>query len=296
MPWIGAKEYQDLVERVRHLCVAAGDLDPDGTEEAVPDQYLDRIDRLVRANDGVREWLVTYDGDTVVQPTPAEAAPRLTESMRQLGEGLARIGHAYQQGQQAYRDESVRLAVQGSTGDETRETVSEATRARDLAYTERARLVAVLAAVWDSWWAPDPKTPDYRVVYVKSPAGQLSWHIHQDDWHLFEHVAPARHARPTWDGHSTEEKNARLAALTQMGDLPTRAVRYPSTVASVKLFGQFSCDEGGWFVLSRDEDGYKLLRADEVSGAANPSTTFWLDRGQTATHVRLTRYRDQPGR
>lgn len=81
-------------------------------------------------------------------------------------------------------------------------------------YRERAHLVAYLAAVYPSVLAVggDPVWPDYTVVYVTSPQGQLSWHIHKSDLDLFRHV-PAGPAE--WDGHDTDEKYRRLDAVTR---------------------------------------------------------------------------------
>lgn len=83
----------------------------------------------------------------------------------------------------------------------------------DSVYRERAHLVAHLAAIYPSVIGyNDPSEPDWAVVYVKSPEGQLSWHVSPDDMDLFGHVQ--RGDVITWDGHSTEEKYARLDRLT----------------------------------------------------------------------------------
>lgn len=42
----------------------------------------------------------------------------------------------------------------------------------------------------------DPKEPDWPVVFIELPTGQVSWHM-------------PPHARE-WDGHTTEEKYARI--------------------------------------------------------------------------------------
>lgn len=50
---------------------------------------------------------------------------------------------------------------------------------------------------WDS--ADDPELDGFRaVVYIELPTGQVSWHMPE-------------HGQP-WDGHSTEEKHARIRA------------------------------------------------------------------------------------
>ena len=85
-------------------------------------------------------------------------------------------------------------------------------KARDGAYFERNQLVALLALVypssqcktaiegWDPVW--------HNCVYIHLPdMGQLSWHYHDSEAQLFEHVP---HVATKWDGHTTEEKYARI--------------------------------------------------------------------------------------
>ncbi|MFD0883862.1 hypothetical protein ACFQ08_04730 [Streptosporangium algeriense] len=85
-------------------------------------------------------------------------------------------------------------------------------------YRERAALVAYLAAVYPSAIVPnaDPDEPNWPVIYVTTPQGQLSWHLSTADLDLFPHV-PVLDAdqSPAWDGHTTAEKYERLAALTR---------------------------------------------------------------------------------
>ena len=78
-------------------------------------------------------------------------------------------------------------------------------------YTERAQLVALLAALYPSSWEyTDPQAEGWPVVYVELPTGQASWHISPDDWPLFSHVP--RNPAAQWDGHTTEQKYARIQA------------------------------------------------------------------------------------
>jgi hypothetical protein len=77
---------------------------------------------------------------------------------------------------------------------------------------ERAHLVAFLAAAHLSTIGQDPEQPDWAVVYIDTPAGQLSWHIAPGDMDLFGHVE--LDSETVWDGHSTEVKYERLRKLT----------------------------------------------------------------------------------
>jgi hypothetical protein len=84
-------------------------------------------------------------------------------------------------------------------------------------YRERAHLVAHLAAVYPSVivFDGDPGAPGWALIYVDSPAGQLSWHLSGDDLDLFPHVERAATDAVAWDGHSTEVKYRRLDNLTR---------------------------------------------------------------------------------
>ena len=87
-------------------------------------------------------------------------------------------------------------------------------RLSDEAYTERNKLVAALAHMFPSGlkrtdipgWEPEW----HGCVYIDLPTGQVSWHYHDDDAGLF--VGLPQYAGE-WDGHDTEEKYRRLAAL-----------------------------------------------------------------------------------
>ena len=47
----------------------------------------------------------------------------------------------------------------------------------------------------------DPSEPDWPVVYIELPTGQVSWHM---PCHKYE-----------WDGHSTEEKYERIRSFCE---------------------------------------------------------------------------------
>lgn len=86
---------------------------------------------------------------------------------------------------------------------------------KDQAYAERNRLVAALSKLFpaslekhegENW------EDDWRwVVYIDLPTGQASWHIHDSELELFQHLE--RNMGRKWDGHSTEEKYKRLEQL-----------------------------------------------------------------------------------
>lgn len=82
------------------------------------------------------------------------------------------------------------------------------------AYTERNRLVALIASLfpsgikktaipgWDEAW--------HGCVYIDLPNGQASWHYHDSEAYLFAHLPPYQ---GKWDGHTTDEKYDRIARL-----------------------------------------------------------------------------------
>ncbi|MFE2021328.1 hypothetical protein ACFW9O_25100 [Streptomyces sp. NPDC059499] len=93
---------------------------------------------------------------------------------------------------------------------------------RDGVYRERAHLVALLAALHPSHIGhTDPDTPDWAVVIVETPAGQMSWHIAPRDMDLFTHVQPTNRVSPGWDGHTTDEKYERVRQLIASTEQPS---------------------------------------------------------------------------
>lgn len=79
-------------------------------------------------------------------------------------------------------------------------------------YRERARLVAFLTSIYSCYIGyTDPDEPEWAVVMVYTPAGQMSWHIAAEDMDLFD--GRACDGVGDWDGHTTEEKYQRLEQL-----------------------------------------------------------------------------------
>lgn len=87
----------------------------------------------------------------------------------------------------------------------------DSTSPLDAAYRERAQLVAHLARTNEAHWAIDPAEPDWPVICIHSAAGQMCWHVGASDVELFPVDLPS--GTSDWDGHTTEEKYARLAKL-----------------------------------------------------------------------------------
>ena len=86
---------------------------------------------------------------------------------------------------------------------------------------ERNQVVAALARLypsglkrtaiegwWDGW---------HGCVHIDLPTGQVSWHYHDSQAFLFDGL-PSYAGE--WDGHDTEEKYRRLAALNPIKTSP----------------------------------------------------------------------------
>lgn len=87
----------------------------------------------------------------------------------------------------------------------------------DTLYRERAHLAALLSAMYESEWTEDPENGEpWKILYVYTPTGQVSWHIAGVDWDLFPHVPKSDYpASGLWDQHSTDEKYERIRLLTE---------------------------------------------------------------------------------
>lgn len=84
-------------------------------------------------------------------------------------------------------------------------------RRLDGVYAERTLLILALCALFPSGTKKAPVRGMPRefenAVYIDTPAGQMSWHFHEDDDAAFAHLPPYP---GEWDGHSTGEKYRRL--------------------------------------------------------------------------------------
>lgn len=91
---------------------------------------------------------------------------------------------------------------------------------KNAAYSERNKLVALLASLypsgikktaiegWDEAW--------HGCVYIDFPWGQASWHYHVTEAHLFSHLPPYE---GEWDGHTTEQKYEAITRFAKSVDI-----------------------------------------------------------------------------
>ena len=90
--------------------------------------------------------------------------------------------------------------------------------AKNTAYSERQKMVQALTFIFPAHMKrhPDSDTEwenDWRnIVCVHGPAGQMTWHIHDSEAHMFGHLnrKPDHFAACEYDGHTTDEKYRRL--------------------------------------------------------------------------------------
>lgn len=84
----------------------------------------------------------------------------------------------------------------------------------DAVYRDRAVLLALLATEYPSHIGEtDLQTPGWPVLTLETPRGQMCWHIAPGDRDLFRHVRATEERDRAWDGHTPEDKEARLLRL-----------------------------------------------------------------------------------
>ncbi len=84
---------------------------------------------------------------------------------------------------------------------------------KNAVYAERDQLIAALSKLFPSHLAyhEGDWEDDWRnIVCIHLPTGQATWHIHDSELPWFGHLDGGE---AHWDGHSTEEKYQRLAAM-----------------------------------------------------------------------------------
>lgn len=84
----------------------------------------------------------------------------------------------------------------------------------DVVYRERHHVIAHLAAIYPAVMVlnADQDEPDWPVLFLELPTGQVSWHIAPADMDLFRHVPIGT---TQWDGHDVAEKYRRLDEHTK---------------------------------------------------------------------------------
>ena len=89
------------------------------------------------------------------------------------------------------------------------DTLQEAYHDRNLAVMALARLA--MAFGFPAGLHVDPDEPDWPVLMVDLPSGQVSWHLPKT-----EIIGPWPMYDGDWDGHTLEEKQARVARFVEL--------------------------------------------------------------------------------
>ena len=151
----------------------------------------------------------------------------------------------------------------------------ELEKAKNGAYDERNRCVAAMAkmgialgwtcgiGVHDVTNEPDGWDPEWlNIVYIDTPAGQASWHIHDRDLTLFAHLP--RYEKP-WDGHTPLQKYKRLELITTRAwdeldpGIRTEMTPCADEVRTKRFFRAFDGGSTFSFVATGLEHAQKLL-------------------------------------
>lgn len=129
--------------------------------------------------------------------------------------------------------------------DEVKSLIAERVKAitdqKDGAYRERDALVCALSKVFPAHLCRHPEEDrewedDWRwIVCVHLPTGQATWHIHDSERPHFDHLTVSQ---GHWDGHTTEEKYQRLAALATQAEREKAA-----RIEGMEEFYELAC---GW--------------------------------------------------
>lgn len=151
----------------------------------------------------------------------AEAAPAAHDKRSRFADGLGH-GHVRPRpdGVKA-RCGGVRLckkcrAEESALAAEWTAAVAADEAERTALYRGRATLAAHIASMYPaSLGYTDPETPDWPVLMILGPFGQMTWHIAPGDIELFHHVS-TREDFPAWDGHTSEQAYGRLALATAL--------------------------------------------------------------------------------
>lgn len=118
--------------------------------------------------------------------------------------------------QQPLRDDITAALVERAERAEANVEAMRNDSSKNKAYREVAEMAAALARLFPSWVNVDPAEPDWPVLYAQLPSGQVSWHFSRDDLDL---IADIQRVGPPWDGHTREDRSARLAALRPVGEI-----------------------------------------------------------------------------
>lgn len=227
----------DALKEALARCAAHADAMPEGSNGAWwPRIIIDAYHAMAAKLSQCRCWqdehcplhsigLAEAECRVLVQRERAEAAESklkaveeqevgYLDTIRKLEEKLAQVEGECNAESESHEITVTKLMRQR---DEALARVKELISVKDGAYSERNRLVAALSKLFPASLERHPEDDktwedDWRwIVFMDLPTGQASWHLHDSELMNFGHL-PRGQGRK-WDGHSNDEKYARLAAL-----------------------------------------------------------------------------------
>lgn len=193
---------------------------------SVDAEFADDLESALRA--------AGYVGQRLAQDEPPRREPMIEELQAQVKEWHARYKQAaadvvirdaeITRLKSSYRNMEANLRDARAQLMSNSVTLEKMRARKDAVYEERNRLVALFASMsiamgWRAGigthedkpgedWDPEWKT----LLVIETPEGQASWHFHDSQRHLVEHL-PLFDAK--WDGHDTPIKYERMNRLSR---------------------------------------------------------------------------------
>lgn len=189
--------------------------------EPLPDSWQVIAPTLPAETQAVVRGLGAFGDDAVTNLVARAARLAIEESTRDL--------RAEVQAHEAVRDACFEALPECQVWGDVPGHIAELRAEKDGAYLERNHLVAALSKLYPSGlritnipgWSADW----HGCCMIDLPTGQISYHFHDSQAHLFAHLKPYA---GEWDGHDKDVVHARLGQLeesAQVRDLRERLER-----------------------------------------------------------------------
>lgn len=224
----------------------------EGTK-AVTKYWFEKKPELTKADgDDLRQHMRDCLGeDWPVGLTFAQAITKLRDQVKRLKVDVEVCSRHYHHGQ---HDSCPDCDLTSGNTSIAREAKLKAEK--DGAYLERNCVVAALAKCFPSGIAKtaiDGWSEDWHgCVYIDLPTGQASWHYHTSQAYLFDGLPPYT---GNWDGHTTEEKYARLAKLQPASSAREFKLNFALKYA-IKIIEQYELDIRAAIAAGKLPEGY----------------------------------------
>lgn len=193
-----------------------------------------------------------------------------------LGGILVERNRALQEKRRIISSLNKQIGEMFESNEELRKRVAELEQQKNVAYSERNRVLAALAkAGQELGWnvgvgqhdpADTQQESDWRtLLFIDLPTGQASWHYHDSEKGLLEQLP--KYASP-WDGHSTEVKYERVWEYVSRSNAATTAPSSEKHAAA-----RLKASEDAWANFE------KLRKAGEPTGFTDGGGERWQVQG-----------------